>query len=132
VTSLPVATVSGRVVIGYADLPRLSNLAGLTFGHSGDRLDLSGQLTVPVLGSVSFSGSGTVTVVAGRLAVHVQTLDVGGVSASGPELSTISAAVGDAISIPTLPYGLKIDSVQVAPTGLVITGGAKGVTLTSS
>jgi LmeA-like phospholipid-binding len=130
VSSLPVDQVSGTVELTYADLARLSSVAGLTFGPAGRLLAVSGQVSLPVVGAISVHGTAAVAVQSDRVRVTVKSLDVGGVSASGPVLAAVSAAIADAIDIPPLPYGLKIQSVQVAGTGLVVTGGAEHITLT--
>jgi hypothetical protein len=132
VTSLPVDRVNGTVEISYAEVARLSQVKGLTLARAGNGVKVTGQVNLPVLGSVAISGTGTVGVASGSLRLDVTALDVGGAPVTGAALSAISAALGSAVVVPTLPYGLTIQSVQPTDTGLQITGGATDVTLTSS
>jgi len=132
IASLPVDKVNGDVVLTYADLSRLSTVTGLTFARNGDFLQISGRPTVPGIGAVgAVNATAAVSVLSGGLRARITSLQIGGAAVTGTTLSVVSGLLASAIVIPPLPYGLKLDSVQLTEAGLRVIGSGTKVTLTA-
>jgi hypothetical protein len=136
VTSLPVDSVAGSVRFDYPDLATLiavPGVSGLTLSASGDQLLVSATVTVPVLNVRTLvSGSATIRVAGGTVALTVTGLSASGLTVPAALLQEVAASLSVPISIPALPYGLQIDRLTPEPTGILVTGSATHIVVTRS
>jgi hypothetical protein len=126
VTSLPIDEIDGDVTLPYSELARLTGVAGLVLTEDGSAV----RATVPVLGSASASGTGTVQVVGSAIKINVLSLEAAGVSLPSALVRSVSEAISVPIPLPALPYQLKIESVLPTATGIAVRGSASHVVLT--
>jgi hypothetical protein len=129
--------VDGIAKIGWDQVPHLLDQAGV----SGTNVQVSGNdadqivVTEPVtLGGISVTvvATGSLVVSGTEVSFKVSKVDVQGqnVPAFVRELANkVGTAITGQIKIPALPYNLRVQSVQTAPSGLTVTAVALNVPL---
>lgn len=128
VDAVPVASVRATALVAYAELARRSGDRRLTVAPSGDRLRVTGS--VSVLGqTVSASALSSVRVEGGALVVTAESYSVGDAAAS----AAISRALGGRfdlrIPVTGLPYGLQVSGVRVTASGVEVDAAAGATVL---
>ena len=129
VQQLPIDHVDGEVTLPYSELARLSNVSGLSLAYDTGGVKVTYGVAVPLLGTITASGTATITVTGSDVRLAVTKLTAAGVSIPSAVLSQLSSALAVPIPIPALPYGLKITSVDPAASGIVVHGAATNVVL---
>lgn len=119
VDEVPVASVRATALVAYDELARRSGDRQLTVAAAGDRLRVTGS--VSVLGqTMTASALSTVRVDGGAIVVTAASYSVGAAGAS----EAISRALGGRfdlrIPVTGLPYGLQVSGVSVTPTGVEV------------
>ena len=128
VSEVPVASVRATALVGYDELARRSGDRRLTVAPSGDRVRVTGSVTV--LGqTLTASALSSVRVEGGALVVTAESYSVGDAAAS----SAISQALGGRfdlrIPVTGLPYGLQVSGVSVTAEGVAVTAAAGATVL---
>ncbi len=130
VQEIPVDRVQGFVTVPYSELARLSGIPGLTITPNGGKLDGSATVTLPALGNdVRVTGEGVLTLVGGEIRIQLTQLSAGSISVPATSLPSVSNAVSALIPVPSLPYGLRLESIVPEPDGLRVLGSASNVVL---
>jgi hypothetical protein len=130
VTEVPVDRVEGTVTVPYAELARLSRVPGLTITPGDGTVGVSANLPVPGVGGLAkVTGQGSLTLVDGSVRLSVTGLRVAGVAVPGLALQQLTRALSASIAVPTLPFGLRLTSIDARHNGLVIRGAGKHVVL---
>ena len=130
VDKVPVDHLSARVVRSYADLQQRLRYRRMTLSQASDGL-LRVKGSVSVLGrTVSASALSSVRLSGTNVVVTAQRFEVG----ASPADRVLTAALGKRLDftarIGTLPYGLKLTGVRIAPEGVVASATAKDAVLT--
>jgi hypothetical protein len=129
VHQLDVDSVDGDVTLPYSELARLANVQGLTLADDQGAIKVTLSSSIPLLGTVQLTGSAHVTVSGSSLRLQILKLSALGVSIPQAVLSQLSSAIQVPITIPALPYGLRISSVGAADHGVVVHGAGTQVVL---
>jgi LmeA-like phospholipid-binding len=126
-TEKPVAArMTGAGTLSYASLVEAAGLTGITLSGDGKQLRLNGN--VPVAGELH--GAATVTVIDGKVRIQVTELTAGNLSPAGQVLVDMyKSKLARTFSLPTLPFKLKLESVDPAPSGLQVSASATDVVL---
>jgi hypothetical protein len=119
-SGVPVERVDAEVLLPYAELPRLTRVAGLTITPRGGTLVVSAPLQVPGAGAVRVNGHGTVHVVDGAVRLHVSGMRIARLPVPRLVVAQMSRALSTAIVVPPLPYGLRIASVATRADGISV------------
>jgi hypothetical protein len=119
-SGVPVERVDAEVLLPYAQLPRLTRVAGLTITPQGQTLAVSAPLLVPGAGAVRVSGHGTVQVVDGALRLYVSGMRIARLPVPRLVVAQMSRALSTAIVVPPLPSGLRIASVATRSDGISV------------
>jgi len=128
VTEVPVSLVEARALVSYAALSSRPGAPKLTVSPAGDRLRVTGS--VEVLGrALSVSATSALTIEGDELVVTAERFDSGAGLADGLLSRTLGGRFDLRIALTGLPYGLRVQSVQVAPQGVVVQARATGVVL---
>lgn len=128
VGQVPVASVQATALVGYDELARRSGDRRLTIAPEGDRLRVSG--TVSVLGqTVSASALSSVRVDGGAVVVTAQSYSVGDAAASAAVTDALGGRFDLRIPVTDLPYGLQVSGVRVSPAGVEVSAAAAGTVL---
>lgn len=118
VTSIPVGSLEATAVVAYADLAHRSRLVGVTIVPEGDRVRLTGR--VSVLGqSVQVSALSAVSLKRGRIAVTATSVRLLGMS-SPALVNAVARVVNLTVPVGTLPYDLQLTGLRVTPEGLLL------------
>lgn len=128
VTEVPVDLVEARALVSYADLSRRSGSRQLTVSPVGDRLRVTGS--AEVLGrTLSVSATSSLTIEGDELVITAEEFDSG----AGLADDLISRALGGLfdlrIPLTGLPYGLRVQSVDVQSQGVVVQARARDAVL---
>ena len=131
VDEVPVSSVRATALLSYAELSRRSGDRRRTVSPAGDRLRVTGSVTV--LGqTVSASALSSVRVDGGAVVVTAESYSVGDAAAS----AAISRALGGRfdlrIPVTGLPYGLKVSGVEVTDDGVSVSAAAGATVLRPS
>jgi DUF2993 family protein len=116
VSQVPVDRIDGTATISYAFLA--AQLGGdTTLRREGDQLRIT--KTVELAGyTLPLTATGTVTLDGDQLVVDVQDASGAGVDVPSFLLSRVSNLLDLRYTIPALPFGLKLTSVQPGPDGV--------------
>ena len=130
VSAVPIRRGRAEVQLAYADLNRYLAKRRITVRADGTELLLEGFVTVAGQ-PLPAAAKAEVTVRPDRIAVVARD-----VRARGGAQAPLPAAAGAALSfdIPTakLPFGVKVESVAVAPDALLIAASATGLVVPAS
>jgi hypothetical protein len=126
-TEKAVATlVNGTGTLSYADLVTVSGLEGVTLIGDGSVLRLTGSAGI----AGQLKGAAKVTVIDGRVRIQVTELTASNLAPIAQQLvNTYKDRLARTFDIPPLPFNMKLQSVNPAPTGLEISVTAKEVEL---
>jgi hypothetical protein len=118
VSKVPVDRIDGTATLSYALLA--AQLGGdTTLRREGDGLRIT--KTVDVLGyTLPLTATGTVTLDGDRLVVDVGEASGAGVDVPGFLVDRVSDLLDLTYTIPALPFGLKLTSVQPADDGVAV------------
>ncbi len=130
VQQLPVDRIAGDVTVPYSTV---ATEAGGTvrLSHQGDRLVVSGQVTVPGIGSVTARGTGKLAVSGGQVKAVITSAAVNGASLPSAVLAQVAQQLTPRLTLPRLPYDLKLTAIRASDDGLVVSGEVTGVVLIS-
>lgn len=137
VTRIPMDHAEGDVVISYAEFARLTGIKDLTITQQDGKLTVTAPVTVDIAfvhetfdvvadGTIAAAGGGK-----GDLALAVQNIRVAGVSLPKFAVSYISGYLNDQVTLPALPYGLTLQSVQAKDDGLHVAVAGRDLTITT-
>jgi hypothetical protein len=116
VTSLPVAGLTASAWVTYADLATRSRLAGVTIEPVGDRVRVTGR--VSVLGeTVRATAVSRVSLRGSRIAVTATSVQVLDRQVPGA-VSALAGALDLLVPVGRLPYDLRLTGLQVTSAGL--------------
>jgi hypothetical protein len=133
ISQLPVDNLTGTVTFSYAELVKLSDIAGLSLSEQGDALAVSARLAVPDTNTTAqVSGTAKISVVGGALRLAVSNISVAGISLPASVLSGFATTLATPIPIPALPFGLRITAVTVTSAGVVVAGAASQLVIRST
>lgn len=117
---IPVDSLRATALLTYYELAHSSGLAGLTVTPHGDnRVAVTGTIA-----GVKATAISTVTLKGDRVVVKAQTL-----SAAGVKLP-LGAGLDFSVRVPTLPYGLHLDSATARSDGVYLTASTGRTVLT--
>jgi hypothetical protein len=127
VDEVPVDRIAGTATLSYSLLA--AQLGGDTTLHQeGDGLRIT--KTVEVLGrTLPLTAVGTVTLDGNELVVDVQKVSGAGVDVPGFLVDRVSDLLDIRYTVPALPFGLRLTSVEPAAGGVRITVAAKDAVL---
>ena len=130
---LPCDRVEGRLVLPYGEVARVSRIPGLALTYERNRLVASASLPIPGLGQVArVSGTAGLTVdEGGTVWLRVRGVAVAGISVPSLVISQLLPALTVPIPLPPLPYGLRLDELRPAASGLIVSGAADHVVFTA-
>jgi hypothetical protein len=128
--------VTGTATVGYASVTDLAGMDGLSLSADGDG-GVRVRLPADLLGvEATLAGTAEVTVDGGVISLRVTELAVEEPSGlpgdAGPLLDEIAQRLSVDVPLPPLPYGLSVESVRAAPSGLAVTVTATDVPLAGS
>ena len=127
VKEVPVDRIGGTATLSY-DLLAAQLGGDTTLRREGDGLRIT--KTVQVLGqTLPLTAAGTVTLHGNDLVVDVQKASGAGVDVPGFLVDRVSDLLDIRYTIPALPFGLQLTSVQPADDGVRITVAAKDTVL---
>jgi hypothetical protein len=128
-TELPCEQVSGRMLIAYSELARVARIPGLTLFFRGGRLLASAALPVPGFSQLArINGEAVLTQAgSGSVSLKINGVSVVGITLPSVVLSQLLPTLNVPIPLPALPYGLRIDELRPAESGLLVCGSAEAV-----
>jgi hypothetical protein len=111
VNQVPVDRISGTLDVRYDELARASGISGLKITRDGDALRLAG--TVRVLGR-------QVEVTGNDIAINAEQAEVAGVPVPQTVLDAAARLLSFRVSPTNLPLSLRITSVDIGDTALLV------------
>lgn len=128
VTAAPVDRVTATVLLSYADLQAQLRDRRLTLAPAGDKLRVTGSVTV--LGrTVSVSALSTLRLRGTTVVVTATSFQVGSGAADAVLTRALAGRLDFETRIGRLPYGLQPTGVRVTPAGVQATAAATSVVL---
>lgn len=126
---LPCEHVEGHLVLPYGELARVARIPGLELHLRGEKLMASAALPVPGLNQLArVSGHAVLTLEAGNAVwLRIRNVALAGISVPGVVLSQLLPSLAVPISLPQLPYGLRLDELRPTDAGLLVLGSADAV-----
>lgn len=128
-TELPCERVEGRLVLPYPELARMARIPGLSLAFEGERLLATAALPVPGISQLArISGEAVLSLAGGgSVWLRIRGVSVAGIALPSLVLSQLMPTLTVPISLPTLPYGLRLDELRPTANGLVVDGSAEAV-----
>lgn len=131
VSEVPVASVRATALVAYDELARRSGDRRLAVAPAGDRLRVTGS--VSVLGqTVTASALSTVRVEGGAIVVTAESYSVGDAAASEAISRVLGGRFDLRIPVTGLPYGLQVSGVRVTSSGVEVDAAAGATVLSPS
>lgn len=118
VTSVPVDELTAQALVTYADLAHRSGLVGLTITPAGTLVHVTARITV--LGQ-HFTATAVSSVALKGTSIVVTARSLRALGQSSPAiLNALTGRLDLRVPVGTLPYGLRLTGLQVAPEGLLL------------
>jgi hypothetical protein len=126
---LPCEHVQGRVVVPYDELAPLAKIPGLGLMFEGERLLATAALPIPGISQLArITGEAVLTLTpSGAVWLRLRGISVAGITLPSLVLSQLLPTLNVPISLPALPYGLRLDELRPTAAGLVVDGSAEAV-----
>lgn len=129
---LPCEHIEGRMVLPYGEIARVSRIPALTLAYVNDRLIASASLPIPGFNQIArVSGEARLTMADTVVWLRVRGVSVAGINLPGIVINQLLPSLSFPIPLPALPYGLRVDDLTPAASGLVVTGSADDVVLSA-
>ena len=119
VTDIPVDGLHATAVVTYYELAHSSGLANLSITPKGQGVAVTGTVA-----GVKATALSTVTLKGDRIVVTAQSISAGGVKLP------LRGVLDFSVRIPTLPFGLHLDSATARPDGVYLTASTGRTVLT--
>ncbi len=118
--------VAGHVVLPFGELARVAPIPGLELTLVGERLMASAALPVPGFSQLArVTGEAVWTVGdANTVWLRIRGISVVGIAVPSFVVNQLLPALEVPVTLPELPYGLRIDDLRPTPEGLVVAGAA--------
>ncbi|TAM92289.1 MAG: DUF2993 domain-containing protein [Jatrophihabitans sp.] len=127
-TELPCERVAGSLVLPYGELARVSRVPGLALAFQDGRLVASASLPVPGISQLArVSGRAALTLDGGTVWLRVSGLSVAGLSVTALVIRQLLPHMNVPIPLPPLPWGLRLEQLHAAESGIVVEGAAAAV-----
>lgn len=123
--------VTGDATVGYEAIGKALDMPDVTVSNEGENLKLRAPLSIAGRKIVVIA-TATVAVTDGKLRVNVtdaQPESGGGSAVAKRVLNVAKNSMSGAVSLPAMPYGLKLQGAKVTDGGLVVTAAATDVPL---
>ncbi|HLY34280.1 MAG TPA: DUF2993 domain-containing protein [Jatrophihabitantaceae bacterium] len=126
--------ITGRIVLPYGELARVSRIPGLTLTFENGRLMASAAVPVPGISQLArVSGEAVLRVMDGDTVwLRIRRVAVAGISVPSLIMRQLLPTLSVPIPIPSLPYGLHLDDLTPSLAGLVVTASADSVVFSAS
>lgn len=124
VNSLPIDHADASVLIPFTEIARLTGIDGLTLSDRNGALHVTLPVSVPGMGGVTASAEAAVHVNGNRFNYTVHDVDVGGVAIPDAVASRVASQMNGSLTLPTLPYRLRVTGIAATDTGLRATARA--------
>ena len=119
--------VGGQLVLPFGELARVAPIPGLELTLAGERLMASAALPIPGFSQLARVNGQAVWTVGngGALWLRIRGISVAGIAVPALVVNQLLPALNVPVTLPELPYGLRIDDLRPTPAGLVVTGSAE-------
>jgi len=128
-TQLPCDRVEGQIVLPYGELARVSRIPGLSLTYVNRRLTATAAVPVPGIGQLArVSGEAVLRIMPnGAVWLRVRGVAVAGISLPSFIMKQLIPSLSVPIALPSLPYGLVLDQLVPAESGLIVRASADDV-----
>ncbi|HEV2088198.1 MAG TPA: DUF2993 domain-containing protein [Cryptosporangiaceae bacterium] len=123
------AVIRGTATVELAQLARAFGAEGLTMTAEGDRVRVRLDVTLRSVGTVELQGLVRPRAEGDRVWLEVDQLRAGEIDVPQSVVDRVSASMRRGVRVP-LPFGLRLDAIEVAEQSVLIKGTARNVPLT--
>ncbi len=123
------AVIRGTATVALPELARALGVDGLTMTAEGDKVRVTADVTVSPFGTVTLEGLVRPRAKGDRVWLEVDQLKAGGVDIPRSVVDGVSSSMRKGVRVP-LPFGLRLDGIEVADESVLVTGSARNVPLT--
>ena len=136
---VPIDAVEGQATIPYSQLEQRAVALGgadgiksLTLNKDGSMVRVDAVITIPIIAiPLNASASASLSIDGSQATLVASSVQVAGTtvpaSVTSAVLSSINKALASSFVVPTLPYGLRITSIQAGDDGVIAQASATGV-----
>ena len=132
VKSLPIDHLDATAVIPYTEAARRTGIKGLQLSDNRGSLHVVLAVSVAPLGNVTASADADVHVTGNRVSYTVRQVVVNGQPVPDAVLPQLQEAMNGALTLPTLPYHLRVTGVAPTPSGIQATAKADHIVVDTS
>lgn len=132
VKSLPIDHLDASAVIPYTEAARRTGIKGLQLSDHDGSLHVALGVSIAPLGNITASADADVHVSGNRLSYTVRQIGVNGQSVPDAVIPQLEHAMNGALTLPTLPYHLRVTGVQPTADGIQITARADHIVVDTS
>lgn len=132
VKSLPIDHLDASAVIPYTEAARRTGIDGLQLSDHNGALHVVLAVSLAPLGNVTASADADVHVAGNRVTYTVREIVVNGQPVPDALVPQLERAMNGALTLPTLPYHLRVTGVQPTPTGIQATARADHIVVDTS
>lgn len=132
VKSLPIDHVTATATVPFPEAARLTGIDGLQLSDDHGTLRVSLGVSVPAMGDVTASADAAIRVDGNRVSYRVADVVVNGAPVPDALASTVEQQMNGALSLPQLPYQLRVTGVRTTPAGIEATARADHIVVETS
>ncbi|HEY3633352.1 MAG TPA: DUF2993 domain-containing protein [Jatrophihabitantaceae bacterium] len=132
VNSLPIDHLDAVAVIPYTEAARRTGIDGLQLSDNHGALHVELAVSMAPLGNVTASADADVQVSGNHVSYTVRQIVVNGQPVPDSLTPQLQRAMNGALTLPTLPYHLRVTGVQPKPAGIQATAKADHIVVDTS
>lgn len=132
VKSLPIDHLDASAVIPYTEAARRTGIDGLQLSDNHGALHVTLAVSVAPLGNVDAAADADLHVSGNHVSYTVRQIIVNGQPVPAAVVPQLQQAMNGALTLPTLPYHLRVTGVQPTPDGIQATAKADHIVVDTS
>ncbi len=132
VESLPIDHLDAVATIPYPETARRTGIAGLQLSDNHGALHVVLAVNVTPLGDVTASADADVHISGNRLSYSVRQITVNGSPAVSALVPQLQQLMNGALTLPTLPYHLRVTAVTPTASGIQVIARADHIVVDTS
>jgi DUF2993 family protein len=132
VNSLPIDHLDATATVPYTEAAKRTGIDGLQLSDNHGALHVSLTASLPAVGNVTASADADLHAAGNRVSYSVRQISVNGIPAADALVPQLQKMMNGTLTLPTLPYHLRVTGVEPTSSGVQATAQADHIVVDTS
>jgi hypothetical protein len=132
VNSLPIDHLDATATVPYTEAAKRTGIDGLQLSDNHGALHVALAASLPQVGNITASADADVHAAGNRVSYSVRQISVNGIPAAQSLVPQLQQLMNGTLTLPTLPYHLRVTGVQTTSSGIQATAQADHIVVDTS